>query len=110
MLVICMCSESIQKILEIVITFFNLIKFLVPILLIIFCTIDIFKIIVTKKEADVKKLRKDIFIKIFCAIVIYLIPFLVSFILNLVDDIIPIDYDNLWKECWDLVEKREKFN
>ena len=87
-----------------------MIKFLVPILLIIFCTIDIFKIIVTKKEDEIKKLRKDVFLKMVCAIVIYLIPFLVSFILNLIDDIIPIDYDNSWKECWDLVEKREKFN
>ncbi|MBQ8471907.1 MAG: hypothetical protein IJ501_00210 [Bacilli bacterium] len=105
-----MCNESIQRILEIVITILNLIKFVVPIILIIFCTIDIFKIIVTKKEDEIKRLRKDIFIKIFCAIIIYLIPFLIAFILNLVDDLIPMDYDNSWKYCWDLVEKREKFN
>ena len=77
-----MCNESVQKILGIIVLFLNLIKFAVPIILIVFCTIDIFKIIVTKKEDEVKKLRKDIFIKIFCAIILYLIPFLISSLIH----------------------------
>lgn len=105
-----MCSESIQRILEIIITILNLIKFIVPIILIIFCTIDIFKIIVSKKEDEIKKLRKDVFMKIFCAIIIYLIPFIIAFVLDFVDGLIPMDYDSSWKDCWDLVEKREIFN
>ena len=56
-----MCTEEMQMIIGIVITILDIIKFIVPIVLIIFCTIDIFKIIVSKKEDEIKKLRYDVF-------------------------------------------------
>ena len=94
-----------QGIIGIVVVILNLFHFIIPIILIVFCTIDIFKIIVTKKEDEVKKLRKDVIMKIVYTIIIYLIPYLVPIILNLVNNLIPFGYDNSWKECWDLVEK-----
>ena len=66
-----MCTEEMQMIIGIVITILDIIKFIVPIVLIIFCTIDIFKIIVSKKEDEIKKLRKDVFMKIVYCIIIY---------------------------------------
>lgn len=103
-----LCNSELQMILDIIITLLDVVKFFIPILLIIFCTIDIFKMIVSKKEDEVKKLRKDIFNKIFYAIIIYLIPFLIPFILNLVDGLIPMNYDASWKECWDFVKESKK--
>lgn len=105
-----LCSSELQMILDIIITLFDVVKFFIPILLIIFCTIDIFKMIVSKKEDEVKKLRKDIFSKIIYAIIIYLIPFLIPFILNLIDSLIPMNYDDSWKECWDYVKENKKNN
>ena len=105
-----MCNSDMQMIFEIVIKVLDLVRFFIPILLIIFCTIDIFKIIVSKKEDEVKKLRKDIINKIAYAIIIYLIPFLIPFILNLVDSLLPMEYDNSWKQCWDLVKENKKDN
>lgn len=103
-----MCNSDIQMILDIIITVLDVVRFFVPVILIIFCTIDIFKIIVSKKEDEIKKLRKDILVKIVYAVLIYLIPFFVPFILNLVDNLLPMDYDNSWKQCWDLVKENKK--
>ena len=108
-----MCTEEMQMIMGIVITILDIIKFIVPIVLIIFCTIDIFKIIVSKKEDEIKKLRKDVFMKIVYCIIIYLIPFIVPFILKYASNIIPMEYDDSWKNCWDYVKKNKndiKFN
>lgn len=102
-----MCNESMQMVLDIIITILDLVKFVVPIVLIIFATIDIFKIIVSKKEDEVKKLRKDIFRKIIYCILIYLVPFIVPFILNIASEIIPMEYDNSWKTCWDIVKENK---
>lgn len=102
-----MCTEEMQMIIGIVITILDIVKFIVPIVLIIFCTIDIFKIIVSKKEDEIKKLRKDVFMKIVYCIIIYLIPFIVPFILKIASNIIPMEYDDSWKKCWDYVKKNK---
>ena len=72
-----MCNEEMQIIMGVVISVLDIVKFLVPVVLIVFCTIDIFKIIVSKKEDEIKKLRKDVFMKIIYCILIYLLPFLI---------------------------------
>ena len=103
-----MCNSDFQMILGIIITILNVIRFFIPIVLIILCTIDIFKIIVSKKEDEIKDLRKDVIRKIIYAVIIYLIPFLVPFFFHLVDQLIPFNYDDSWKECWDIVEQSKK--
>ena len=103
-----MCSDELQIILNIVIRVLDVVHFCVPVVLIILCTVDIFKIIVSKKEDEVKKLRNDVFWKIFYAVMIYLIPFLVPFVLNAVDKILPMDYDNTWQECYNYVKNNPK--
>lgn len=103
-----MCNSDMQMILDIIITVLDVVRFFIPIILIIFCTVDIFKIIVSKKEDEIKKLRKDILMKVVYAVLIYLIPFLVPFVLNLVDNLLPMDYDSSWKQCWDMVKENKK--
>ena len=105
-----MCNSDMQTIVEIIVKLLDVVHFFVPIVLIIFCTVDVFKIIVSKKEDEVKKLRNDVFWKIIYAIIIYLIPFLVPFILNAADKIFPMEYDNSWKECYDYVKQNQKKN
>lgn len=103
-----MCNEEIQIIFGVVISVLDVIKFLVPVVLIVFCTIDIFKIIVSKKEDEIKKLRKDVFMKIIYCIIIYLLPYLIPVVLKLASGIIPSDYDDSWKTCWDYVKQTKK--
>ena len=67
-----MCNSEMQSVLEIVIQVLDIIKFVAIVALIILCTIDLFKMIVSKKEDEIKKLRKGIFWKIFYAVMIYI--------------------------------------
>lgn len=103
-----MCNEDLQMILNVVISILEILNFLVPIVLIVLCTIDIFKIIVSKKEDEIKKLRKGVIMKIVYAILIYLIPYLVPFIFRLVDNILPMEYDESWYQCWEYVKNNRK--
>ena len=99
-----MCNSDMKMILKIVIEVLNVIHFFVPIVLILFCTIDIFRIVITKKEDEIKKLRTGIFWKILYAIIIFVVPYLVPFILGAVDKILPMDYDDSWYECYNYVK------
>ena len=103
-----MCNSDMQVIFKVIITLFDLIRFFIPIILIVLCTIDIFKLIVSKKEDEIKKLRKDVLMRFVYAIIIYLLPFIIPTFLRLVNNIIPFDYDDSWKNCWDYVEKNKK--
>ena len=102
-----MCNSEMQMIINIVIEVLDVIHFFVPVVLIIFCTIDIFKIIVSKKEDEVKKLRNEVFWKIFYAIMVYLVPYIVPFVLSAADKILPMEYDNTWEECYNYVKKNQ---
>lgn len=103
-----MCNSDIQTIMRIYIDLLDVIHFFVPIVLIILCTVDIFKIVVSKKEDEVKKLRNGVFRKIIYAVIIYLLPFLIPFVLNAIGKILPMDYDNSWKNCYDIVKNSQK--
>ena len=105
-----MCNNEMQTFFGIIVSLFNLVRFIIPILLIVLCTIDIFKIIVTKKEDDIKKLRKDVVMKVVYAIVIYLLPYLIPMFFRLANSIVPFGYTDEWKECWDYVEESKKNN
>ena len=102
-----MCNADMKAILKIVIEVLNVIHFFVPIVLILFCTIDIFKNKKKKKEDEIKKLRSGIVWKIIYAIVIFIIPFLVPFILGAVDKILPMDDDDSWYECYNYVKNSQ---
>ncbi len=103
-----MCNEDMKLIMEVYINVLDTIHFFVPIVLILLCTVDIFKIVVSKKEDDIKKLRNGVILKIVYAIVIYLLPFLIPFVLNAVGKILPMDYDNSWKNCYDIVKNSQE--
>ena len=103
-----MCNEDVQMILNVVIKVLDVIHFFVPIVLILLCTMDVFKIVVSKKEDDIKKLRKGIFWKIIYSIIIFLIPYLVPFILSAADKILPLEYDDSWYNCYYFVKNSQK--
>ena len=103
-----MCNSDMQMILSVVIKLLNVIHFFVPNVLILLCTVDIFRIVVSKKEDDIKKLRSGIIWKIAYSIIIFLIPYFIPFILGAVDKILPMDYDDGWYECYNYVKKSQE--
>lgn len=102
-----LCTSEVQIFLGIIVSILDLVYFLIPIILIILCTIDVFKIIVAKKD-DVKKLRTVVISRIIYGILIYSVPFLINLLFNLSTKIIDSEYNTNWKVCYDLVKKANK--
>lgn len=76
----------------------NLIRLLVPIALIIWTMIDIFKKVLNPDDKDAKK---KIFNRVLAAIIVFLIPNFVNLVMDVVD--IGLDgkgYDYNISECW----------
>lgn len=97
------CTSEVISLLSVIKTFLNIVKYIMPIVLIVYCTIDVFKIIISKKDDDVKKYRKNIFDRVIGCIILLLIPTIVFLLLDL---LINDNISNVAsiKECWNLVE------
>ncbi len=74
------------------------IQWIVPILLILWGTIDLVKSVVAGKEDDVKKNQKVLVKRVISAVIVFLIPMLVSIIMGLIGT-------EEWKTCWDKYHK-----
>ena len=87
----------------------NVVRFLVPLFLIIKVTLDLYKRILNPKDdGDVKKIIK----RIFAGVIIFFIPTIVSILLNLINDIKGTSYSGL-SQCLefadlDYIEELEK--
>jgi H+/gluconate symporter-like permease len=87
------CDDQLGDVIGIVGFVLKVIQVIVPILLILWGSIDLIKSVVAGKEEDIKKNQKTLLKRIISAVIVFLIPFLVSIILGLIgsDD---------WKDCW----------
>lgn len=74
-------SKSVAWLLQ---TFFNYIKVLGPILVLLFSAIDFTKTIMNSDEEAMKKSQKKLGIRLMCAVGIYFLPMLITLIINLV--------------------------
>ena len=68
-------------------------QIVVPIALIIWGTIDIGKAVIAGDEKKIKEAQKPFVKRVIAAVVVFLIPFLVSVILGYVSN-------GEWKDCW----------
>ena len=71
----------------------KVIQFVVPILLILWGTIDLVKSVVAGKEDDIKKNQKILIKRIIMAVLVFMVPILVSTILGLIGS-------KSWQKCW----------
>ena len=71
----------------------RILQIVIPILLIIVGSIDLAKAVVAGKEDDIKKAQKPFVKRVIAAVIVFLIPFLLGVILNLVNA-------KEWNECW----------
>ena len=80
------CTSEIQTILGLVNTVLNLIRWVIPIILIVMVTMDIAKIVVTSNndEKEVKAAQKKFTTRIIYAVIIFLIPTLVKAVFGLI--------------------------
>lgn len=71
----------------------KVIQYAVPIVLIVIGSIDLVKAVVAGKEDDVKKNQKILIKRAIAAVIVFLVPMLVTTLLGLIGS------EN-WKDCW----------
>jgi large-conductance mechanosensitive channel len=87
------CSEDLKIIIGLIKGILLVAQIVIPILLIIWGTIDLGKAVVASKEEDIKKAQGTLIKRIITAILVFLLSTIVSFALGLVGG-------TEWKECW----------
>ena len=77
----------------------NVVKWAVPILLIVLGTIDLAKAVIASKEDEMKKAQGALIKRAMYAVAVFLVVFLVSFVMNLISSNVGDDTNSPIK-CW----------
>ncbi len=80
------CSGTVLSIFTILGWVFFTIKIVVPIILLVFATIDLIKAVIASKDDEIKKSLQTIVKRAIAGIVIFFIPTMLSFVVNLFDN------------------------
>lgn len=99
------CTREVLLLISIIKVFLGIIKFIMPVVLIVLCTFDLFRIVISKKDDDAKKYRKYIYNRIFNCILLFLIPTIIFLLFNIL-----IDGNNLsgiseLRNCWEIADQ-----
>ncbi len=89
----CTYSELLP-ILQIIKFILKVIQYVVPVILILMGTIDLIKAVTQGKEDDIKKGQKTLISRAIAAVIVFLVPLIVSVIMGLIGT-------PEWKTCWD---------
>lgn len=92
MFVLADCN-GLEAVVSVVKFILKIIQWVVPIILIVLGTIDLVKAVVAGKDDDIKKHQQTLIKRIIAAVIVFLIPMLVSILMGWIgnDD---------WKTCW----------
>lgn len=87
------CTEGMAQIIAIIGFILTIIQWVVPVILILLGTIDLVKAVMAGKEDDIKKNQQTLIKRAIAAVIVFLVPLIVSVITGLLGT-------NNWKECW----------
>ena len=89
------CTEgsTLVNVIAIVRLVMNIICIAVPIIMILMGTLDLFKAVTAGKDEDIKKKQKALITRIIAGILVFLVPTIVSVIMNLIGV-------SKWRTCW----------
>lgn len=71
----------------------GIIQWVVPIILIVLGTFDLVKAVTAGKEDDIKKGQQTLIKRVIAAIIVFLVPLLVSILMGMIGN-------TEWKNCW----------
>lgn len=97
------CEDSMQAIVNIFKFALTVIQWLVPVLLILWGTIDLVKSVVAGKEEDIKKNQKTLVRRVISAVIVFLLPLAVSILMGLIGT-------EGWRTCWKEAEATINLN
>ncbi len=94
------CGEgsTLVNVIAIVRLVMNIICIAVPIIMILMGTIDLFKAVTAGKDEDIKKKQKALITRIIAGVLVFLVPTIVSVIMNLIGV-------SSWRACWNNAAK-----
>lgn len=72
----------------------------VPIILILMASLDMAKVVIAGEEKEVTAAQKLLIKRFIYAVVVFLIPIIVGFVMNFVAEIAPNSGATAWKACW----------
>ena len=98
------CTDEVILLIRIIKVFIELVKFSMPVILIVLCTFDVLRIVVSKKEDDIKKYRKYIYNRIFNCILLFLVPTIIFLLFNLLITNNDISNVGELRNCWNIVK------
>lgn len=87
------CTTQLGDIIGVVGFVLRVIQYAVPIILIVIGSIDLVKAVIAGKEDDVKKNQKILIKRAIAAVLVFLVPMIVSTLLGLIGS-------ESWKDCW----------
>ena len=89
-----------DPIISIIKTVLNIVRWAIPIILIVIGTFDMMKAVIASKEDEIKAAQKLLIKRVVYAVVIFLIPTIVYFVFNIVSNTDGIDGTGNFWDCW----------
>ncbi|MGN1267925.1 MAG: hypothetical protein ACI4U0_00235 [Candidatus Aphodocola sp.] len=90
-------NQDVQKVMGIVRLLMNVICIIVPIVMIILGSFDLFKAVTAGKDEDIKKKQSVLIKRVIAGLIIFLVPTIVSILMNLIGV-------SEWRTCWNEAE------
>ncbi len=75
--------EGLEGVISVIKTILNVLRWIIPVTLIIYGTVDMFKAMTKEKEEDQKKIRETFIRRLIYAIVAFMIPLIVTWVFGL---------------------------
>lgn len=107
------CNQEFAFIFNILHFLYKAIVLIIPIVLIVLVIIDVFKVVVSADEKTKKEAGSKIVKRLIYAVILFLVPTLISLLFRVLDDNAPSDYgvngsssySDEWKNClWSIVK------
>lgn len=86
-------DETLLRVMGIVKLVMKVICIIVPIVLIVLGTLDLFKAVTAGKDEEIKKKQKALITRLVAGVLVFLVPTIVTVLFNL------LGYKD-WKNCW----------
>lgn len=88
------CDNATMKdVMAVIKLLMNIICIIVPIIMIIMGTMDLFKAVTAGKDDDIKKKQQTLIKRIIAGVIVFLVPTIVSLLTGLIGV-------EEWKDCW----------
>ena len=93
------CTNDVLTLIDVIKRVLNIVQIVLIVLLIIYCTIDVAKIVISKSDDEIKKYRTMVYNRIISCILIFLIPAIIFLLFGSIFNNSSYDINEI-KECW----------